>query len=435
MIYILLAALLFSILLFFLEILVSNVVIKRYYLSDTAVAQRVAKWIQELDEFVQEEELSSEDTEALSTWANNKKYIYLLLYKDDHLFFKGGTPPSTWDDRTFLFNPHNTINPDVEVVSNQEDIKFPIRFSDGLYSVTLYDYSETYVYGTCIFVALFICFILFVCIMLIYSRWITKSIIALSKEMAEVCNGNLEKEITFSSNDELNMLANDINSMRISIIEQTKNEQVAWQANSDLITALSHDIRTPLTALLGYLDLSVGGQYQTEEQLHQYLTAGVEKARQIKSLIEEIFQYFLVFGQPSLQMHPEEFDTNILLEQLLGEYIVWLQDIGFIVKVTKNLQSTRSLCVDIIYLKRVFDNLFSNIEKHADRTKKVVIIVTEEEQHIRFLLSNSIPKIPNRVESTKIGLQTCNKIIEQLGGTFLTTVADHVFTAEFILPF
>ncbi|MGI6013051.1 MAG: histidine kinase dimerization/phospho-acceptor domain-containing protein [Oscillospiraceae bacterium] len=434
MIYILLAALICSILLFLLQILVRNAMIKRYYLNDTAVAQRVARQIQELNEFVQKEALSSEDTEALSTWANNKRHVYLLLYKDDHLFFKGGAPSATWDDSTFLFNPHDIPNPDVEIVSNQDDTKFPIRFSDGLYSVALYDYSETYIYNACTIVALSICFIFFVCIMLIYSRRITKSIITLSQEMAEVCNGNLEKEITFSSDDELNTLANDINSMRISIIEQTKNEQVAWQANSDLITALSHDIRTPLTALLGYLDLSAGGQYQTEEQLHQYLTAGVEKAQQIKSLIEEIFQYFLVFGQPSLQMKPEEFDANILLEQLFGEHIIHLQDIGFVVKFTKNLQSSSSLQVDIIYLKRVFDNLFSNIEKHADRTKKVVIIVTEEKHKIRFLFSNSIPKIPNRVESTKIGLQTCNKIIQQLGGTFLTTAADHVFTAEFTLP-
>ncbi len=435
MIYMLLAALLFSILLFLVQILISNTIIEKYYLSETAVAQRVAGWIQELSDFVTEENLSSEDTEALAAWASSKKRVYLLLYKDDRVFFKGGNPTSSWDDRTFLFNPHDTPDLDVESVPTRDDTKFPIRFADGLYSVTLYDYSETAVYSACNIIALSVCFLFFVFIMMSYSRRITKSIIMLSKEMAEVCNGNLEKEITFSSNDELHTLANDINRMRISIIEQTKNEQVAWQANSDLITALSHDIRTPLTALLGYLDLSLGGQYQTEEQLHQYLTAGAEKARQIKSLIEEIFQYFLVFGQPSLQMNEEEFDANILLEQLLGEYVIRLQDLGFTVKVTEHLENFISLRVDIIYLKRVFDNLFSNIEKHADRTKKVVVLVMEETHQLRFLLSNSIPKVPNRVESTKIGLQTCRKIIEQLGGTFLTTAVDDVFTAEFTLPF
>ena len=74
-----------------------------------------------------------------------------------------------------------------------------------------------------------------------------------------------------------------------------KNEQMAVQANTDLITAISHDIRTPLTALLGYLDLAVEGQYDSEQTLKQYLHVSQEKALQLKSMTDELFQYFLVF--------------------------------------------------------------------------------------------------------------------------------------------
>ena len=433
MVYMLLLALLISLLLFVLQITAANAAIETYYLSETAAAQRIARLMQDLNQFVQDEALSSNDTEALSGWADDKHHVYLLLYKDDDLFFRGGHP-APWDEHSFFFGPGEVIGSDVESLTNADTTRFPIRFSDGLYSVTLYDYSETYLYSICVIVALVICFACFIVIMMIYSRRITRSIIVLSEEIAEVCGGNLEKEIVFPGNDELSALAGDINKMRVSVIEQTKNEQLAWHANSDLITALSHDIRTPLTALLGYLDLAVGGQYQTEEQLQQYLAAGSEKARQIKSLIEEIFQYFLVFGQPSLQMNPEEFDAAILLEQLLGEHIIRLQDIGFDVRITNSLQDLVSLKVDIIYLKRVFDNLFSNIEKHADRTKKVIILVMTTETELHFLFSNHIPEIPNRVESTKIGLQTCSKIAEQLGGSFLVTALDDTFTVEFTLP-
>lgn len=433
MVYMLLLALLISGLLFLLQITAANAAIETYYLSETASAQRIAKLMQDLNQYVQENALSSNDTEALAEWADSKHHVYLLLYKDNDLFFQGGEP-SPWDEGSFFFGSQEIGSSDVESLPDTDATMFPLRFSDGLYSVMLYDYSEAYLRSICIIVILILCFLCFSIIITIYSRRITRSIITLSEEIAEVCSGNLEKEIAFPGNDELSALAGDINKMRISVIEQTKNEQLAWQANSDLITALSHDIRTPLTALLGYLDLAVGGQYQTEEQLQQYLAVSSEKARQIKSLIEEIFQYFLVFGQPSLEMNPEEFDITILLEQLLGEYMIRLQDIGFDVRLTSSLQDFISFRVDIIYLKRVFDNLFSNIEKHADRREKVVILVTAGETELHFLLSNSIPKIPNRVESTKIGLQTCSKIVEQLGGSFLVTALDNIFTVEFTLP-
>ena len=433
MLYMLLVALLISGALLALQITAIDALIDHYYLSETASAQRIAELMQDLNRFVQEESLSSEDTDALSAWADEKNYVYLLLYKDDHLFFRGGQP-ALWDDHSSLFTSPDIDASDVQSLPASDAILFPIRFSDGLYSVSLYDYSETYLYSICVIAALILCMICFSIIMLLYSRRITQSIITLSEEIAEVCGGNLEKEIVFPGNDELSALASDINKMRVSIIEQTKNEQLAWQANSNLITSLSHDIRTPLTALLGYLDLAVGGQYQTEEQLQQYLAAGSEKAQQIKSLIEEIFQYFLVFGQPSLQMKPEQFDAAILLEQLLGEHIIRLQDIGFDIHLTSSLQDVLYLKVDIIYLKRVFDNLFSNIEKHADRSKKIIVLVTAAESQIHFLFSNSIPITPNPVESTRIGLQTCTKIVEQLGGTFSATAQDHIFTAEFTLP-
>ena len=107
--------------------------------------------------------------------------------------------------------------------------------------------------------------------------------------------------------------------MRETIVERTRNEQTALQANSDLITAMSHDIRNPLTSLIGYLDLLEMQQAQLPEDLRRYVLASRDKAYQLKDLTGEMFRYFLVFSRGDQETHPEPYDAQILCAQLLGE--------------------------------------------------------------------------------------------------------------------
>ncbi|MBP3588495.1 MAG: HAMP domain-containing histidine kinase, partial [Clostridia bacterium] len=216
-------------------------------------------------------------------------------------------------------------------------------------------------------------------------------------------------------------------------IQRMQSEQDAWSANSGLITAISHDIRTPLTALMGYLDLLEGKQYQNEEQMARYLGASRDKARQLKELTDELFRYFLVFATPQVKMNKEPYDAVILMEQLLGEKVIRLQENGFTVQ-TIPLETECTVAVDVHYLQRALDNLFGNIEKHADRSKKVTVMVRRENEQLMIDLVNGVPDRPNPVESTKIGLQTCRKIIQDMGGLFETQTEDGKFLAEIALP-
>lgn len=96
--------------------------------------------------------------------------------------------------------------------------------------------------------------------LLIYNRKITKKIVAVAHEVQSIGEGNLYLQLTPEGNDELTLTAS-VEQMRLSLLRKTSEEQRALQQNSDLITAMSHDIRNPLTALLGYLDLAKSGQY------------------------------------------------------------------------------------------------------------------------------------------------------------------------------
>ena len=169
------------------------------------------------------------------------------------------------------------------------------------------------------------------------------------------------------------------------------------------------------------------------EELQIYLTAAYSKAEQLKTLTDELFRYSLLFGCKELPLQLERFDAALVLEQLLGESRVQLQQQGFTVQLLLP-QTQADIEIDVTYFKRVLDNLFDNIRKYADPTKPVAIAVLQEEKTLHICLSNSVNTASTRIESNKIGLRTCAKIMSQMAGGFTRYTENGKFTAEVILP-
>ena len=90
--------------------------------------------------------------------------------------------------------------------------------------------------------------------------------------------------------------------------------------------------------------------------------------------------------------------------------------------------------VDASYFKRVLDNLADNICKYADPAKPVHVLVAQEAGTLTICEANAVLKDPGQVESNRIGLRICEKIMRQLGGTFEKNLTDDTFTATLTLP-
>ena len=230
----------------------------------------------------------------------------------------------------------------------------------------------------------------------------------------------------------MGQLARDVDTMRLSIMEQLLREEAALQANSKLITAISHDVRTPLTALMGYLELMDDQDIPLEERLG-YLQVCKSNALRLKSLTDELFGFFLVFGNSNTKQKIEEFDAVMLMDQILFEQEMTLSQQGFDVRSAGQL-SQGLLRLDLGHIRRVFDNLFSNVSKYADKDQPVAILREVQNGKLHVTISNSIPAHQVRVESNRIGLQTCQKLVESMGGQFRKTQTADTFTAEVILP-
>ena len=435
-----LGALCLALAVFLLGMMVGRWILNTYYLSEEACFQRELDYVRSLNSYVQTKGLASGDTKALEQWARDRKYVYLALYAGETPILEtdGYETSGVSSDASQIAAYTSNLLPvenheEITQLSPDEDGYYRLQFADGIFRVSIVEFSETPYYDLVVILALAFACMTLLSVTVAYNRSVTRAIIRLSKEVQWVEQGSRDSQIRSMRDDEIGDLARAVERMRRAIIQRMQSEQDAWSANSGLITAISHDIRTPLTALMGYLDLLEGKQYQNEEQMARYLHASRDKARQLKELTDELFRYFLVFATPQVKMQKERYDAIILMEQMLGEKIVRLMEAGFTVQ-SIPLEKPCTVEVDVQHFHRVLDNLFSNIEKHADREKRVTVMARVEDGQMMIDLVNGVPDRPNRVESTKIGLQTCRKIVQDMGGVFETQMEDGKFLAEIALP-
>lgn len=396
-------------------------IIERQYMSEKAILKRTNKAAQEFQSFVRQNGVSTRDTDMLARWGETKKDYYIMLYHDQRQIFEIGW----WGADTAAVDAYSLKEQTASVV-------YPIVFRDGTFYAVIYDNSDSGLYDLLWIVSLLGCAVLALTL-LAYNRRVARRVVAISQEVQSIGAGNLYLQLEPKGRDEISQLTASVEQMRLSLLRKTSEEQRALQQNSDLITAMSHDIRNPLTALLGYLDLAKNGQYRSEEELQSFLDAAYGKAEQLKTLTDELFRYSLLFGCKELPMQMESYDARLLLEQLLGESRVQLQQQGFTVQLLLPQQEVQ-IEADVMYLKRVLDNLFDNIRKYADPAKPVAIAALIEDGALHICLSNSVNPASGRIESNKIGLRTCAKIMTQMAGGFRRYTENGKFTAEVILP-
>ena len=417
-----LAALLAAIGMYLLTDASGQAIIERLYMSESAQNQRNLMTVSSFQTYAREFNLASYDTEQISRWAISQDDTYILLYKDRRLAVEAG-----W----WGIDEQSTGTESLDDLYNVTT--YPVYLRDGVFQAVVYDFSEAKLYDGLQIGAIAIACVTFAIFMLFYNRRITRAIVEISNEVRQIGDGNLQLQLVASGDDELARLTESVEEMRRSILKKTADQQQALKQNQELISAMSHDIRNPLTALLGYLDLAQSGQYSSQEAYQSYISAAYSRAVQLKTLTDALFRYSLVFGAQELPLKLERFDAAALLDQMVGEGIVMLEQKGY--TICRAVQPVScEIEVDASYFKRVLDNLADNICKYADPTKPVHLLVAQEAGTLTICQTNAVLKDPGQVESNRIGLRICEKIMRQLGGTFEKKLTDDTFTVTLTLP-
>ena len=404
--------------------LLGRTMVEEVYLSGEATDRRMGQEISSFRSFVEENQIASTDVYSVGQWNREHPNVNLTIYGIS------ATISSTPDGAELVGNEGGIV---VRAeLSLQLAKEYPVNFRDGVFTVAIYDTSRTLVSIAVNISALALAALVFLAAVLLYEHHITRTVQTLSRQVRQVSRGDLEMQITPQTADEIGQLALDVDTMRLSIIDKLQREEEAWKANSQLITAISHDVRTPLTALLGYLEI-VSDEHLSPEERSAYLDICKNNALRLKGLTDELFGFFLVFGKPKPDQVLEEFDAAMLLEQVLLEHEMDLTQRGFQVEASAEAV-TGSLRVDLGHFRRIFDNLFSNVRKYADPAYPVTITQRLDRDELLVTISNHINASATRVESNRIGLQTCHKLVAAMGGEFNQTRTKDTFSVEVLLP-
>ena len=382
--------------------------IEEEYMTDDKAQERVEQVLVNFKSYIEQSDISSSDMDAIWDWVkanNNFKLIVLEGVETD-------TVPDT----------------------QKYDYSIEVEFSDKTALVAVQDYSEMLlVLGDVIAggVAIF----LFILIVIVYYQAEISRIMRLSRDVKAIARGDLQGRIGKHGNDEIAQLAEHVGGMRDSIVQKMEEKEQAWRANQDLITSISHDIRTPLTSLLGYLELIDAHRENLSEEQQKYLAVCCENAGRIKRQSDELFNYFLAYGHKDESVPLEQYNAAVLFDQLLSERFMSaeLSHMQMEYELSPSLEGVR-VYTNVDYLSRVLDNLYSNIVKYADRQSPATFCVEYRDRMVVVTGENKIAKRSGKVESTKLGLLTCESIMHALHGSFRTQKKDDTFTVVLSLP-
>ena len=409
-------------------------VVDTYYTGEEARTRRELQYVDELQAYIDKNELSSSDISAISDWIKQNRYTYIMVYKDEELLFSGGINDS---DSDMPQMPGASLDyPTLDEIKEyaEKNDQHILRVSDGTIFASVSDFSEYLYYDVINIISLVLAFTVLAIVLMTYFMGLTKRITELSHDVTAVSNYDMNHKIRADGNDEFAALTKNIEQMRSTMVENIDKEREAREANSELITSMSHDIRTPLTVLLGYIDLMKSRE--TDGVMQGYIKATESTALRLKELSDDMFRYFLVFGNREIEVDVAKYDARTVVEQLFSEHILLLCERGYTVTEAEGSVIDEGLFVstDAPKAMRIVDNVFSNIYKYADPDAPIEFSVKTYGGKLEVRIENKINQNKSKAESNGIGLKTCMKMAEAIGLGFDYGARGDRFITEIRFP-
>ena len=249
----------------------------------------------------------------------------------------------------------------------------------------------------------------------------------------KISQGDLNTEIEVVGDDEFSSMAAGLNQMTRDIRSLMDKEREAERSKNELITNVAHDLRTPLTSIIGYLELLSNGTPMTPEMEKKYIDIAYTKAKRLEKLIEDLFGFTkLNYGKISMKV--SKVDIIKLLSQLLEEFYTSFAEKNLVYELRSNVPA-KVITADGNLLARLFDNLINNAIKYGAEGKKILVDVEADDAVVTVSVTNygyvipasELPFLFNkfyRVErsrssatgGTGLGLAIAKNIVDMHGG-------------------
>ena len=268
----------------------------------------------------------------------------------------------------------------------------------------------------------------------------------IAKGVEILSSGDLDYTINEKGRDELNVLAKEINSMSKNLKLMREKEQEEEKQKYELITNISHDLRTPLTSLIGYLELIYKISTQ-DEDLNKYSNISLDNAKRLKSLIDDLFEYSKLESK-DIKLTKSEINVVEIIGQCLGELELESKNanIDFIRDFS---EEEIILNVDGDKIARVFQNIFTNAIKYSKKGSEVNIEIKQPLNEVEFIVRNEYRELEKdkvnkiferfyrgdasrnlKVEGSGLGLPIVKSIVNLHGGKVFVECDEEKETLE-----
>ena len=261
-------------------------------------------------------------------------------------------------------------------------------------------------------------------------RRVKKQIAEMTDALVDVKNGNGNRRILSATNELVSPLAYEINEIVVSYESRLSIVRQAEETNRQLMTSLSHDVRTPLTTLIGYLDAAHKGLV-TGKDRDDYIEIARRKAHDLKEYIDVLFDWFkLNSNEFALEIHPIE--AAELTRNILIDWIPIFEDkqVDYDIDILEQPVRVR---LDTDSYMRIINNLIQNVIAHS-HADKIKISLSKQGNNLRLLLADNgvgiekedLKHIFERLykcdkgrseKGSGLGLSIVHQLVEKMGGS------------------
>lgn len=395
---VLVAAFAVSALLFLLMSAVSESFITRYVRDSDFVNKETARIVDSLQAYVSEKKITARTVDRLEDWSRSEKYMHLIVFREGEIAFDSDVANERVIANGTIYAPNYTVS--------LEDYAAPI-FLDSFYEYRFYEIA--------VFVELVVSFLLFTAIVVFFVARHLAYIrqIAFGVEVLE--GGNLEYEIPVRGNDELSLLAGSLNEMRNAFLRKGgRVPESPGQGIADL-AAISHDLRTPLTTLILFIEIIKTKKDLSESERDYYIHKLSVIANKIKVLAENLedftsddWQYPVALDDPR--------PASDILREVLPEAILFLEERGFSIAQSSRLKGE---CVRVNghFIYRIIDNVVSNIDRYAAHGDGVNIEARREGNAVSVSFVNTVGESAAPMKTSKLGLSLVKEMMLKMNGS------------------
>lgn len=389
-----------------------------------------------------------------------KKYAYLIVRRDGKIIFSGDNSPKPDDDFYACLPAYGEIEGNIEGgiyldgdtqhLIKQMDFKYSDGSAGSLFIVSGVDDYVPEV-KSMIWEMLFTGMIILVLTGVILTVWVYKSILKplgmLQKATKEIKNGNLDFSLEVEEEDEIGSICQDFEEMRIRLKESTEEKIQYDKENKELISNISHDLKTPITAIKGYVEGIMDGVASSPEKLDKYIRTVYNKANDMDRLIDELTFYSKI-DTNKIPYTFSKINVSSYFRDCIEEVGLDMEsqniELGYFNYVDEDVM----VIADAEQMKRVINNIISNSVKYLDKKRGIInirikdvgdFIQVEIEDNGKGIAAKDLSSIFDRFYRTDssrnsskggsgIGLSIVRKVIEDHGGRIWATSKEGIGT-------